>query len=180
MDDQDRPHLLNLNYIYQLPFYRGQSGWKAGTLGGWQISGVTFFRSGSLLSVTDAVDVAGVGPGSAAQPWDVVGSLAVSGQRGVGLSWFNPAAFARPKDGTFGNAGYNIIRGPRFSNWDVALFKQVPMTERLRGELRFEVFNFPNHPLLSNPNVAPRAGSFGLITAKSGERNVQLGLKLYF
>ncbi|MSV27888.1 MAG: carboxypeptidase regulatory-like domain-containing protein [Bryobacterales bacterium] len=78
LDDQDRPHLLNVHYIYELPFFRNQRGWKGNTLGGWQLSGVTFFRSGTLLSVTDGVDVAGVGPGSAAQSWNVVGSLAVS------------------------------------------------------------------------------------------------------
>lgn len=180
LDDQDRPHVLNVNYIYELPFFRGQRGWRGNTLGGWQLSGVTFFRSGSLLSVTDGVDVAGVGPGSAAQPWNVVGPLGVTGERGVGSAWFNREAFARPALGTFGNAGYNIIRGPQFSNWDVALFKKLAFTEGFRGEFRFEVFNFPNHPLLSNPDVGPRNGTFGLITSKAGERNVQLGLKLMF
>ncbi len=179
-DDLDRPHLLNINYIYQLPFLRAQKNWQGKALGGWQISGVTFFRSGTLLSVTDSVDVAGVGVGSGNQPWDLVGSTAVS-DPGLGKAWFNPAAFARPALGTFGNAGLNIIRGPKFYNWDVALFKNFPVTERLRSELRFEVFNFPNHPLLGNPAVGPRnTGDFGIITAKSGERNVQLGLKFVF
>ena len=178
-DDQDRPHLLNLNYIYELPMFRGKSGWKGGALGGWQISGVTFFRSGSLLSVTDNVDVAGVGPGSGAQTWDVVGNPGVSA-RGLNKTWFNPAAFARPRDGTFGNSGYNIIRGPKFVNWDAALFKNIRIAERVTGQLRLEVFNFPNLPLLGNPNTSPRAGTFGLVTTKSGERNVQLGLKIAF
>jgi hypothetical protein len=181
LDDQDRPHVLNVNYIYELPLFRGQRGWKGNALGGWQISGVTFFRSGSLFSVTDGPDVAGVGPG-AAQTWDVVGgqSLYVSGETGVGLPWFNKAAFARPRTGTFGNAGYNTIRGPQFVNWDAALFKKFTMTERVRSEFRFEVFNFPNHPLLGNPIVAPQSGTFGQITSKTGERNVQLGFKVAF
>ena len=179
LDDMDRPHLLNINYIYELPFYRGKQGWQAKTLGGWQLSGVMFFRSGSLISVTDGVDVAGVGQGSGNQPWDVTGSPAVS-ERGLGMRWFNTAAFTRPRDGTFGNAGLNIIRGPGFQNWDVALFKSIPISERVKSQLRFEVFNFPNHPLLSNPSGSPRAGNFGLITAKYSERNVQLGWKFTF
>lgn len=179
LDDQDRPHLLNLNYIYELPLFRGDKSWKGNALGGWQISGVTFFRSGTLMSVTDSVDVAGAGTGSAAQTWNVVGSMAVS-DRGLGKAWFNPAAFARPRDGTFGNSGYNIIRGPKFANWDVALFKNIRLAERVSSQVRLEVFNFPNHPLLSNPNTSPRAGTFALITSKSGERNVQLGLKVTF
>jgi len=179
LDDLDRPHLLNFNYIYELPFFSGKQGWQAKVLRGWQLSGVVFFRSGSLLSVLDGVDVAGVGAGSGNQPWDVSGSLDVA-ERGLGLRWFNTAAFTRPRDGMFGSAGRNIIRGPRFQNWDVALFKNIPINERVSSQLRFEVFNFPNHPLLSNPAVSPRAGNFGFITAKSGERNVQLGWKVNF
>jgi len=68
LDDMDRPHLLNINYIYELPFFKGANGWKANLLRGWQLSGVMFLRSGSLLSVQDGVDVAGVGQGSANQP----------------------------------------------------------------------------------------------------------------
>jgi len=178
-DDLDRPHLLNLNYIYELPFFKGATGARAKVLRGWQLSGVVFFRSGTLQSVVDGVDVAGVGQGSANQPWDVNGSIAVS-ERGLGQRWFNSAAFTRPRDGTFGNAGLNIIRGPRFQNWDVAMFESIPISERFRSELRFEVFNFPNHPLLNNPSVSPRAGDFGFVTSKSAERNVQLGWKLTF
>ena len=74
----------------------------------------------------------------------------------------------------------NIIRGPAFQNWDVAMFKSIPLTERVRTELRFEVFNVPNHSLLSNPAVSPRAGNFGLITSKYAERNIQLGWKVNF
>lgn len=179
LDDMDRPHLLNVHYIYELPFFRQASGAKGKALRGWQLSGVVFFRSGSLMSVLDSVDIAGVGPGSGSQPWDVNGSLAVQ-DRGLNKLWFNRAAFSRPRDGTFGNAGLNIIRGPYFQNWDIALFKHIPIREGLRSELRLEVFNFPNHPLLSNPSVNPRAGDFGLITSKSSERNIQLGWKFMF
>lgn len=176
----DRPHVLNINYIYELPFLRSQQGVVGRIAGGWQISGVTYFRSGNPLSVTDGADIAGVGPGSAAQPWNLVGDTSISGSTGVNQLWFNPAAFGRPVNGTFGNAGLNILRGPAFSNWDAALFKNFRIVERVSSQFRFEVFNFPNHPLLTNPGVNPRAGNFGLITSKSGERNVQLGLKFLF
>ena len=138
-----------------------------------------FFRSGTLLSVLDGVDVAGVGQGSGNQPWDVAGSLSVP-ERGLGLKWFNTSAFTLPRNGTFGNAGLNIIRGPGFQNWDAALFKSIPISDRIKSQLRLEVFNFPNLPLLSNPSASPRAGNFGLITSKFGERNVQLGWKISF
>jgi len=43
-----------------------------------------------------------------------------------------------------------------------------------------ELFNFLNHPNLDNPGTNPRAGNFGLITSKSSERSLQLGLKFIF
>ena len=180
-DPQDRPHILNFNYIYELPFLRQSKGIVRAVGGGWQISGVTFVRSGRVLSVTDGTDVAGVGPGSGAQPWDVVRDPAYSGETGVGKLWFDKDAFQVPANGKFGNAGLNILRGPKFMNWDVALFKNLRITERLNSQFRFEMFNFPNHPLLSDPNLNPRTPStFGLVTAKYAERNIQFGLKFLF
>ena len=149
-------------------------------LGNWQLSGVTFFRSGAPLSVVDATDIAGVGTGSASQPWNLVGPTAVSGETGVRRSWFDPGAFSLPMAGTFGNAGLNILRGPAFQNWDIALFKNFRYSERISVQLRGEAFNFLNHPLLSNPNTNPRSGDFSRVVTKFGERNLQIGLKLLF
>jgi hypothetical protein len=104
----------------------------------------------------------------------------LGGDRGVGQLWFDPTAFSRPQPGTFGNAGINILRAPGSSNWDLALFKNFKMTERARTQLRLEAYNFPNHPLLSNPNVNPTSGAFGYVNSKSGARMLQLGLKVIF
>jgi hypothetical protein len=176
----DRTQMLNINYVYELPFFRSSKGLTGSLVGGWQLSGVTFFRSGSPMSVTDSTDIAGVGPGSGSQPWNLIGDTAASGERGINHLWFNTGAFALPATGTFGNAGLNILRGPGFQNWDMALFKSFRIKEDVTTQFRFEVFNFPNHPNLDNPVTNPRSGSFGLITSKSGERNVQLGLKILF
>ena len=180
LSGNDRPHVLSLNYIYQLPFLRNSRSLLGNAFGNWQISGVAFFRSGAPLSVLDATDTAGVGSGSASQPWTVSGSTAATGATGVGQPWFNAAAFSVPRAGTFGNAPLNLLRGPGFQNWDVALFKNFRFTERLSGQLRAESFNFLNHPLLSNPNTNPRSGDFSRVTSKYNERNLQLGLKIIF
>jgi len=180
LSNLDRPHILNLNAIYELPLLRNRRGWSGSLLGRWQLSGVVFFRSGSPLGVTDSVDVAGVGPGSGVQPWNLVGNTTVSGERGLNRPWFNAAAFSVPAPGRFGNAGLNILRGPSFQNWDMAMFKGFRIVERVNLQVRFEAFNFPNRPSLDAPNVSPRSGAFGLISSKSGERNLQLGLKLVF
>jgi len=119
-----------LNYIYELPILRRSTSALGKLLSRWQLSGVTVYRSGDPLSVTDGTDMAGVGPGSGAQVWNCVGSPAYSGPTGVGLPWFHKAAFAMPAAGTWGNCGYNIVRGPKFVNWDLALFKGFNVVER--------------------------------------------------
>jgi hypothetical protein len=110
----------------------------------------------------------------------VLGTLGVSGDRGINKPWFNRAAFAQPKAGTYGNSGRNNIRGPGYRAGDLALFKTFRILERLSANFRVEAFNFPNHPLLDNPGTNPRSGDFGMVTSKSAERNVQLALKFIF
>jgi hypothetical protein len=145
------------------------------------LSGVSFINSGSPLSVVDASDIAGVGSGSASQPWNLVGDPTISGERGINKLWFSPTAFARPAAGTFGNAGINILRGPITTSWDLAVFKNFGIYDRARAQFRLEAYNFPNHVNMAAPNINPTAGAFGMITSKSGSsRMLQLGFKLIF
>lgn len=178
--DLDRPHLLNFNFIYELPFFRQRGGLLGAALGGWQITGVTFISSGAPLSVVDATDIAGVGTGSGQQPWNLVGDPTVSGSRGLGDLWFNPDAFAQPAAGTFGNAGIKSLRGPGSFTSDLAVFKNVRWNDQFTTQFRVEAYNFLNHPLLGSPDVNPRSGTFGYITSKSGSRTMQLAVKVMF
>ena len=180
LDELDRTHVLNANFIYELPFYRQGAGVTRLALGGWQLSGVYFRRSGSPLSVVTTVDVAGVGVGAGPQPYNVSGSTDIQRERGIGLKWFNTAAFTRPAAGTFGNAGLGLMRGPGFQNFDLAIFKDFKVREPLSAQLRFESFNVPNHPILNNPGTDPLSGTFGLVTSKFNQRNLQIGLKFRF
>ena len=181
----DRKHVFNVHYVYELPFWRSQNTLLKKALGGWQISGVTLVVSGQPLTVCRGDDDAGVGD-SDCQPWDVVANSEVASSsfsRGRNVDqnfWFNPAAFARPAAGTFGNAGRNILRGPSFQSWDIALFKTFRINEGVRVQFRSEFFNFPNHPNLANPDTNPTSPNFGRVLGKAGERNIQFGLKLYF
>ncbi len=198
ISDNDRTHVLNFHYLYELPLWRNQDTTIKKILGGWQVSGVTYFQSGRPLTVWRGDDVAGVGE-STPQPWNLVGDPQVANpqfSQGVNKDqnfWFNPAAFAVPTPGTFGNAGRNILRSPWFTDWDIALFKSIPMGGKRRLQLRAEFFNFPNHPNVGDPNggsatgstnggvsIDPRSSSFGRVLTKTNERNIQLGVKFSF
>jgi hypothetical protein len=106
--------------------------------------------------------------------------------------WFNPAAFASPALGTYGNFRRNSIYGPGVDNWNMSLFKNFNFTENTRIQLRFEAYNVFNHTqwgTVNNGLVAPTpgtqfsgayAGSSGQITSARDPRLLQLGGKFYF
>jgi hypothetical protein len=188
----DRKHVLSVYYIYDLPFWRDGGSPLKSLLGGWQISGATFVRSGTPFSVTRTNDIAGVGEGSNGQPVDLVGDVNANtnGQFSGGVSngvaadqnfWFNPTAFADPKPGKFGNAKRNLLRNPGDQQWDIALFKNFGLGGPRKIQFRAEVFNFPNHPNLSGPITDITNVNFGRIITKDGSRrDIQLALRFLF
>jgi hypothetical protein len=73
------------------------------------------------------------------------------------------------------------LRGPRASNFDISLFKNVPLTEKLRMQFRAEAFNAFNHVQFANPNTTITSNTFGRISAQQNTpRDIQLALKLMF
>ena len=68
-----------------------------------------------------------------------------------GTLWVNPAAFAVPQPGTFGNLGRNALRGPGISQLDLTLSKTLDITERVKVQFRAECFNILNHAVFATP-----------------------------
>jgi hypothetical protein len=181
--DFDRTHVLVTNYIYKVPFFRDRHNLIGYTLGGWEISGIYQYQTGTPFSVRTSQDIAGVGTGSGNQFWNQVGdsSTSVGNFTPGGLLWFNPAAFAQPAAGTFGVQQRNGLRNPSFWTTDASLRKNFPIFERVTMQFRFEVFDFLNHPNWGGANSTPTSGAFGTITGKTNDdRQLQLALKLIF
>jgi hypothetical protein len=195
----DRRHVLTFHYIYDLPFWRNQDTTLKKVLGGWQVSGATFLRTGTPFSVLRTNDIAGVGDGGFGQPYNLTGDARASSNQqfseGAGLDnnfWFNPAAFAAPQAGTFGNAPRNLLYNPGQQQWDIALFKNVTLGGMRNVQFRAEFFNFPNHPNLSNAQTGtvtgggagfadPTNANFGRVTTKTNDRrDIQVSLRFLF
>jgi hypothetical protein len=180
--DVDRPHVLIINYIYELPFLKGSKTLWHRLLGNWDISGINQFQSGAPFSVRINQDIAGVGTGSGNQFYNLVGDP--NGVQRTAFSttavWFNKDAFARPANGTWGTQPRNGLRQPGFRAFDVGLRKNFPTFEGQRMQLRFEFFNILNHPNLNGSNSNPTSGQFGLITSKGGSRTIQIAAKYIF
>ena len=207
----DVRHIFVANYLYQLPFFKGKTGFVNKALGGWQISGITQYQTGLPCSITgpSSNDYAGVGAdanwgcGQNGQFWVKNGNPSYIKTFGPSGQWFsttNPDGspiFTAPAAGTFNTQRVrNIIYQPGFSNWNMGLFKVIPVNERWGFQFRAEAFNVWNHPNwcgasgcsgTTNIGLDPtNAKTFGKVLTKggggsgSGERNLQLSLRAYF
>src|SRR6266403_373989 len=146
----DRRQVLNINYIYELPWFSLQRNLKEKVLGGWQFSGITVHYTGLGFSPsTSSNDPAGIG---------FLGSSPSAGRPDMNcdpnansphtdLQWFNTTCFANPPAGVnrVGNGGRNVIYGPPTTRFDATLSKKIRFSESKSFQLRWEVFNIFNH-----------------------------------
>jgi hypothetical protein len=184
LDGADIPQSLVLNYIYELPVGRGKhfgaglSGPLNAIVGGWQVSGITTFKSGFPLSITTSDNSGSLGDGG--QRPNLVGDPHISNP--TINKWFNTAAFAQPAAYTFGNVGRTMpnLRAPGINNWDLAIQKWWNWRERLRVQFRAEMFNAFNHANFFAPDQFLPDASFGTITEADPARDIQFGLKVYW
>jgi hypothetical protein len=182
ISDLNRPHVLIINYIYEIPFLRGDKSVVGRVLGNWELSGMNQWQSGNPFSIRNTVDNAGVGAGSGSQFYNQVGdpnAVAKTAFTDTAV-WFNKDAFTRPANGAWGVQPRNGIQNPGFWAFDVGVRKNFPTTESQRLQMRFEFFNILNHPNWGGANSNPTSGQFGLVTSKSGNRTIQLALKYIF
>ncbi len=170
----DRTHVLVLSYVYELPLFRQTSGFLKHILGGWQVSGISRFESGTPFSITVSGDRAGVGTGG--QRPDLTGPIK---REKTQLRWFS-GSFAVPVLGTFGSLGRNVVRGPGINNWDVSFSKRTAMGENISLQFRAEFFNLFNHTQWAGVSTVVGAANFGQITSARDPRITQLALRLIF
>ena len=181
----DRRHILNVNYVYYLPFFRSQQGLVGHVLGGWEVSGIISAYSGRPFTPFDFFeDPAGIGVlgfTPATERPDLVGNPQ-SGAPHTFAKWFNTSAFAEVPTGQIrpGNAPRGAIIGPGLQRWDISLFKNTKINERISTQFRAEAFNVFNHTNFDTVGTSFGFGSFGRVTAVRDPRILQLALKLYF
>jgi hypothetical protein len=203
VSDFDRNHRFVVSYLAAIPAPQAaaNNALAKAFLGGWSVSGITTWMAGLPIDIVDngAGSFYGFNGGSTslARP-NQVGDPFANVPAGY---FFNPAAFARPtilagqvipsSGGTaiagatgtdFGNVSRNSLRGPRQSNFDFSIIKNIKTTERTKVEFRTDFFNLFNHVNYANPLSDLNAGaSFGkVISASSNPRLMQFALKLKF
>jgi len=198
----DRRRTYNLSLVAQSP--RHESRILQAVLGNWQGSGIFTATSGSWLNVTDGEDASLSGGGND-RPIEV-GSPFAAGTVAANptcagpsvthtlAAWFNPCAFVMAPLGSFGTLGRNALQGPGNWNFDAAIWRSFPLSERFKLDLRAEAFNAFNHfeegnpgtglftgnISVANPNATTRSANAGYIGSSNPQRIMQFALKLTF
>jgi hypothetical protein len=186
-------------FVYDLPFGRGQAfgrnvGWFVNeAIGGWEISGIETWRTGLAFTIQDGVasttslaadagDIF-VGPRSA-----LAESIHIEANNNNQVEFYkNPTAAAAAFVPNLGleTGTRDNLRGPHFSNFDVAVSKHFPLwNERYRLQFRAEAYNALNHTNFGIPNATETAGAaFGQLTTEAGQepdRVMQFALRFDF
>jgi hypothetical protein len=197
----DRRHILNINYMYKVPFFTQPNGFVHSVLGGWEVAGTAITETGTIIAnqgpgLSLPYDPIGLGGGYTNRPNQVapIHYIKHKPSNADGGQWFDPNSFAAPTPSWlggpnlgFGNARKDALLGPSRVNFTTSLYKSFAMTERARVELRFESFNTFNH---FEPNgVSSNLGqdtsgklnnNFGKITSAWDPRVLELGGKFIF
>ena len=169
--DWDRRHVFNATASVLSP-----EAW--GTFGsGWRLSGILRAYSGGPFSITTGTDRALTGNTGVQRVNQVLDDP--YGAKTVD-NWLNPAAFAQPAFGTFGNSGRNAYRGPGQKVVDLSLVRSFRFSQTHRIEARLETFNAFNWFRQNNPVNNLTSTTFGRITSAGDPRIMQFALKYSF
>lgn len=187
--DFNRKHRFVVSGVYDLPKPVDNSNGAKWILNDWQIAGIAVFQTGTPFSIIDSNGTSIIQRANF-DPRFASSEFAGSGNVGDRLNqYFNTSAFTSSRLGTpffdpthpFGNTPRNLIFGPGQKNVDISFIKQIPFTERFRGEFRTEVFNVFNWVNYANPGNLIGTPTFGRITsASTGPRIIQFAFKLGF
>ena len=190
----DRPHNLQMGFVYQLPWVNDGSGYgnvAKAIVADWQVNGVFAAFSGSPFHVTASGTSLNT-PGITQTANFVGGDLNVLGNIGAAGKWFDTTQFSQPTGVTIGNVTRNQFRGPGAWTLDMSLFRSIPVGGSKRLEVRVEAGNILNHPVFGNPEGNLTSGSFGQILNIPGgggtinanasyvERQIRLGARFSF
>src|SRR5579885_1498616 len=187
LDPTDQPHVLTFSYIYELPFGRGKPFLSTGApekiFGGWKVSAIHSYYSGTPISVTMNNNLPIFNPG---QRPNVISSNLRATQGGGSFDpgrdlWLNPAAFQTPAAYTFGNAArYLNVRNPMGLSESYGFLKDTYIRERFNVQFRCEMSNPFNRVVFGGPTSNFSSASFGKIGSAAGARQIQFGTKIYF
>jgi len=178
----DRPHMLAITALWELPFGKGRT-WLSGVnrladlfIGGWQLSAVETLQSGVPLTFGNVLFAGNIK------------DIAIDGSQRKPERWFNTSGFvtAPAQQLSMNKRTFPVrlagVRAGRYHSQDVSLLKNIVIHERHRFQYRFEAYNLFNHPTAFTGAVMdPTSSAFGQVTATNAlPRQLQMGIKYLF
>ncbi len=170
IDNNDETNITKIAATYELPFGKGRTFLNRGgvanaVLGGWQISPILQYATGTPLQVTVGGDP--LGNGASNRPNIVAGQPLQFSYQNVykGLPVLNKAAFQDPGPWAIGNEPRYVasMRNPFQLNEDLAVAKYFPIGEKVRIKFEMEFFNIFNRVLFGSPDTNLNDANFGLV-----------------
>jgi hypothetical protein len=171
----DLRHVFNMSAVYETPRFANRALQLLASA--WQVSGIVRLQSGGYFTATSGFNTS-LGTGFGTDRANQVMADPFLADKGIN-GWLNPAAFARPADGVWGNASLNI-QGPGVITVNMGLTRKFQLLENHSVEFRAEAFNLPNHVNPNNPITALNNPDFGKIRSAGDPRIMQLALKYLF
>jgi hypothetical protein len=174
----DRTHMLQMGFVYELPFMRDQNSVLAMILKDWQINGIASWLSGTPFTIGGDNGLLQQQGGS--QTINATGDPEPGfGEAGPDEQWYDPSLFSQPGN-AWGNTGRNAFRRPGNWNLDASLFRTIQFGH-YRMEIRAESQNVMNHAQFGNPVTGFTDPNFMKIRSLArAPRTVQLGVRFVF
>jgi hypothetical protein len=188
----DIRHRFVADFVYDIPFFHTSNALVKGAFASWQANGIITLQTGIPINVSTGTDTANTAAGGVYRP-DLVHAPTDNCGRGHLIGCIDSTAFTVADlnpvttNYAYGNAGRNLIFGPGSETVNFSVFKNFPIKERLKFQIRLETFALFNHTNFGNPGATASSptgsavlgtSSFGNITYATGNRNIQLGAKL--
>jgi outer membrane receptor protein involved in Fe transport len=184
--DTDQRHVFSMSLNFKPDFYTGKNRVARGLINGWSISPIIKLRSGLPFTVTNGnvdANLDGVNTDRA----QLIGDPHLD--HPTAAQWFNIAAFTQNRVvtgvATEGSSARNLLYGPSYHVVDLAVTRDIRLSERYKISLRAEgtnVFNLVNLGLPGNsvPAAGSTSATFGVITSASSMRKLQFGARFTF
>jgi len=201
----DARQRLVVSYVYPLPIGKGKQFLSNlnpvvnGLIGNWGVEGITTLQKGLPLGLSNATNTLSTYAFQGTmRPMYVPSATGCNGTKSISGAMFNrlsgyfntkcfvqqsvsnPYVFNRFQYGNESRTD-NSLRGPGQANWDMSLYKEIPIREHASFNLRVEAFNLFNRTQFSNPNTQVGNGQFGQITSQlNNPRALQLSGRFLF
>jgi hypothetical protein len=177
----DSRHRFVFNYVWELPIPK-MRGFAGKTLNGWQVSGIYTFQSGFPILINNCNDQelqgSTLGFECPGKP-DITGAFKTHNPR-IDGNVFDPTQFTDSAIGTIGNTPRTLCCNPPINNWDMGLFKDTAIGEKMRFEFRTEIYNVFNHAQFYGVDGSSTNSTFGQPQKVHDPRLLQFALKLVF